>query len=130
MNQLKKRAATLTGAATQSQISSLSLFYQNLSPESRAKAEKWIAQRRADISKAYRRTYDRALSGRSLKAAVKAHCLECMGWQREEVRACTSYPCSLWPYRDYQESAEKSPVEGEILPQNRQTGTRGTDDKG
>ncbi len=100
--------------------------YQNLNPEARVKAEKRIARRRADMPQAYRRTYDRALSGKSLRAAVKASCLECMGWQREDVRACTAYPCPLWPYRDYQESADKTPVDGEILRQNQQTQAGGT----
>lgn len=122
-------AAVLAGAATQSQNANLPLPYQNLLPDARDKAQKRIARRREDMPKPYRRTYDRALSGRSLKAAVKAHCLECMGWQREEVRACTSYPCPLWPYRDYQESAEKSPLDGEILPQDQRSRPGGTNDR-
>jgi len=125
-----KKALTAATVKGPGQNLTLPTPYQNLSGESRAKAEKRITRRRDDIPKPYRRTYDRALSGRSLKAAVKAQCLECMGWQREEVRACASYPCPLWPYRDYQESAEKSSLDGEILPQDQRSRPGGTDDRG
>jgi hypothetical protein len=108
-------------AKAQKQISILPTPYQNLSPEARGEAEKRIIQRRVDMPRSYRRTYDRALSGNSLRAAVKAQCLECMGWQREEVRVCTAYPCPLWPYRDYTEFAVKTPVDDEILSQNQRT---------
>lgn len=62
-----------------------------------------IAKRRADIPKKYRNTYDKAISGRSLRSAIKAHCLECVCWQRDEVRLCTSLACPLWAVRPYQE---------------------------
>lgn len=63
-------------------------------------AEK-ISKRRADMPKAYRGIYDRAMTGQSKAAAIHSFCLECMGWQREEIRLCTSYPCPLYPYRPY-----------------------------
>ena len=69
-----------------------------------------IAKRRSDIPTAYRGTYDRAMSGNSRQAAMHAFCLECMGWQREEVRVCTSYACPLFPYRPYGISQEASDV--------------------
>ena len=31
--------------------------------------------------------------------AIKEKCMNCCGWQRSEVVACTSYSCPLWPYR-------------------------------
>lgn len=63
-------------------------------------AEK-IAKRRADMPVSYRGIYDRAMGGKSKAAAIHAFCLECMGWQREEVRLCTSPACPLFPYRPY-----------------------------
>lgn len=60
-----------------------------------------IAKRRADMPKAYRGIYDKAMSGQSKAAAIHSFCLECMGWQREEVRLCTSNACPLWRYRPY-----------------------------
>ena len=51
----------------------------------------------------YRRNYRRAMSGKSPAAGIKSFCLECVGWHREEVKACTSPACSLYPYRPYQD---------------------------
>ena len=60
-----------------------------------------IAKRRAEMPEIHRVNYDKAMTGRSLKAAVKGHCLECVGWQKEEVRLCTDLACPLYPYRPY-----------------------------
>jgi len=60
-----------------------------------------IAEYRKQIPKIYRTNYDKAIKGRSLRAAVNAQCLECTGWQREEVRLCTNVVCPLYPYRPY-----------------------------
>jgi hypothetical protein len=78
-----------------------------LQPESyQAKRLSAIQKRRADIPKAYQRTYDKAVAGKSLRAAAKAFCLECTYWQKEEIRLCTSLACPLWPYRAYQGGAQ------------------------
>ena len=66
-----------------------------------------IAKRRADMPKIYRATYDKAVSGKSLRAAVNAFCLECVMWQREEVRLCPSVACPLWEYRPYKPNDSK-----------------------
>ena len=52
-----------------------------------------------------RATYLKAMRGRSLAAAVKAFCLECVQWEREEVRRCTAPACPLFPYRPFIEHA-------------------------
>lgn len=31
--------------------------------------------------------------------AIKAHCMECLGWKYQEVVGCTSQKCALYPYR-------------------------------
>jgi len=31
--------------------------------------------------------------------AIRAQCLECMGWSYEEVKNCTSPLCPLYPFR-------------------------------
>lgn len=51
-----------------------------------------------------RRGYRLAVAGRSLRAAVKAVCLECVGWQRPEVTACSAVACPLWAMRPFQAS--------------------------
>lgn len=54
---------------------------------------------------------ERAYSGKSKAAALKAFCLRCVGYVREDVRDCTSYDCPLWPYRPYQQDAEADDAE-------------------
>ena len=60
-----------------------------------------IQKRLNDIPIHYKNNYIKAVSGKSRSAGVKAFCLECMGWQREEVRICTSVACPLFLYRPF-----------------------------
>jgi hypothetical protein len=50
----------------------------------------------------YENLAKRVFSGRSRGAAVKLACLQCVCWQRNEVRDCTIEGCALWQYRPYQ----------------------------
>ena len=52
-----------------------------------------------DVPPKYRATYQRALAGNSPKAAIKAHCLMCCGWQIREVQQCTAPNCPLFTLR-------------------------------
>lgn len=61
--------------------------------------EQQIEKRLSQMPSIYGKNYRRAMRGRSLKSAVKAFCLECVGWQREEVKLCTDLGCPLYPYR-------------------------------
>ena len=106
-----KKAAAPT--VTPNQNIKLPEAYQNLSPEAREKAVERIAKRRADMPKVYRGNYDKAMEGNSLRAAVHASCLECVMWQREEVRLCPSLQCPSWPYRPYQGVSKKAPERGD-----------------
>jgi hypothetical protein len=54
---------------------------------------------RKDVPEKYRKLYDRAMSGKSQAAAIRSHCLMCVGWQREEVNLCTGKTCPLYPFR-------------------------------
>ena len=54
-----------------------------------------------DMPRLYRSTYLRAMGGNDRRAAVKSFCLECVCWQREEVKLCTSTACPLYKYRPY-----------------------------
>lgn len=60
-----------------------------------------VEQRLSQMPKHCRKTYLRAIGGRSPKSAIKSFCLECTGWQRAEVIHCTSLACPLWPYRPF-----------------------------
>ena len=81
------------------------------------KAKQRIAKRRADMPKIYRANYDKAVSGNSLRAAINAQCLECVQWQRVEVRLCPSTPCPLWPYRPYQTNDDEQDISSELPPE-------------
>jgi len=68
-----------------------------------------IAQRREQMPRGYRGIYDRAMSGKSRKAAMRAFCLECVGWQIHEVFSCTDTACPLYPYRPASRAAQSAP---------------------
>jgi hypothetical protein len=78
------------------------------SGESNQKRQQQIAKRLADIPKIYRRIYEQAVKGKSRKAAIHAFCLECVCWQKEEVRRCSDFGCALYALRPYQEGANHS----------------------
>jgi hypothetical protein len=62
-----------------------------------------IAERRAQMPRSYRACYDKAISGKSLRAAINSFCLECVCWQTVEIRNCTDKACPLWTVRPYQD---------------------------
>ena len=64
-------------------------------------AEERIAARRKQMPARFRTTYDRAMKGRSRKAAVAAQCYECLGWEIGHGTDCTSPACPLYPYRPF-----------------------------
>ena len=42
----------------------------------------------------------RAWTSKSRKAAIRAFCLECFGYESAEVNRCTAPTCPLYPYRE------------------------------
>jgi len=60
-----------------------------------------ILDRLANMPFSCKKTYLKAMKGGSRSMAIKAHCLECVGWDRGEVRECTGYACPLYPYRPF-----------------------------
>ena len=85
-----------------------------------AKRAEKISKRRAAIPKLYRPVYDRAVGGKSRKAAIYAFCLECVCWQREEVLLCTALACPLYAVRPYQ-TLRKRAKTGRAAAQNAKT---------
>ncbi len=63
--------------------------------------EEQIAERRGQMPRSYRSNYDKAVSGRSLRASINSFCLECVCWQIEEIRNCTDLACPLYAVRPY-----------------------------
>ncbi len=41
------------------------------------------------------KTFEKAYVGRSKQAAIKSFCLECIGFERSEIRNCTAPACPL-----------------------------------
>lgn len=67
-----------------------------------AGAESTKAAREArfkDVPGKYRELYRRAWARKSRKAAIRAFCLECVGWSAIEVRLCTAPACPLYEFR-------------------------------
>ena len=62
-----------------------------------------IRNRLKETPETARRGYLNAHKGKSRGAAIKAMCLECVGWQRREVALCTSQACPLFRYRPYRD---------------------------
>ncbi|KKN44595.1 hypothetical protein LCGC14_0691330 [marine sediment metagenome] len=55
----------------------------------------------------YRRVWGKAVTKKSMRAAVNAKCQDCMCWQSAEIRQCDIITCPLWQYRPYQGKDEK-----------------------
>ena len=58
-----------------------------------------IKQHAKEFNPSSRKVYLRAMEGRSRKDAMTAMCIECMGYNPNEVKECTSPCCALYPYR-------------------------------
>ena len=57
------------------------------------------AEHRKDMPRQFRKVYDIAMSGRSLRAAVNSQCIECVGYVFKEIKLCCSPQCPLFQYR-------------------------------
>jgi len=52
-----------------------------------------------NIPKKYIPMYNRAVSGKSRKAAIRFQCLNCMGYSEKAVKECSLTACQFFPYR-------------------------------
>ena len=71
---------------------------------------------RDDVPSQHRNVYDRAMRGKSRKAAVRCYCLMCVGWSWDEVRKCSAPACPLYLYRLGGSETKRltPPIEGEV----------------
>jgi len=59
-----------------------------------------VKQKAKNVPQSARFLYEQAASGEaSGREAIKVFCIECMGYDREAVKECTSETCPLWMYR-------------------------------
>jgi hypothetical protein len=121
---IKKEGASAKAPVPTKNIK-LASAYQKLSPEAREKAIERIAKRRADMPKIYWASYDRAVSGKSLRAAINSFCLECCMWERGEVRRCTSPACPLYAVRPYQGSSKNTSERPDFAPESEKSEDKG-----
>jgi hypothetical protein len=105
MLRIKQKAAAPTAARKNIILRRKSYTQDHAQSTENFRAER-IRKHRADIPRIHRKTYDKAMQGKSLKSAIKAFCLECCCWQKEEVRLCTSFACPLFLYRPYKENSK------------------------
>ena len=76
--------------------------YQQSMDGSQARIEKHIG----DIPVRYQPLFNRSISGKvSPREAIKAKCLECMGYKKAEVRLCTAPTCPLFTLRPYRNAS-------------------------
>ena len=69
-----------------------------MSPEKRKR------EKIASVPRLYRKMVQKAIHGSaSPRDAIKAQCLECVGYVRAEVISCPSFTCPLYMYRPYKE---------------------------
>jgi len=51
----------------------------------------------------YKILHAKAMAGKlTQRQAIRAQCLECVGWVRDEVSRCSSPLCSLYRFRPFQ----------------------------
>ena len=55
--------------------------------------------RKPDIPAKYRKLYEQGRAGKA-KAAIRCHCLMCVGWEPNEVEQCTATGCPLYKLRN------------------------------
>ena len=76
----------------------------NLGPSTGAEKQ---AKRLSAMPSSLRPLFVRAYAKNcSPRAAVKAFCIECQGYDRAAVTACTAYACPLWRFRPFQKPSK------------------------
>ena len=83
--------------------------------------EAQIAKRRAEMPRSYRACYNKAVSGKSRKAAMRAFCLECCGYEIREVFLCTDLGCPLYPYRPRSRVSQGAPESIREAPESKKS---------
>jgi len=76
-----------------------------------------IAKRLSSIPVMYRSTYKKAVTHKSMRAAVNSQCLECVGYERKEISVCTDLGCPLYSFRPYQKLRKTVSLPPDFLPE-------------
>lgn len=82
-----------------------------VTPAEAATLERYLAQSVPDKHKI---ATERALLGQIARStAIRVKCLQCCGYQREEIKVCTVITCALFPVRPYQDKTETNADDSE-----------------
>lgn len=77
---------------------------------------KWQKEHLETVPPMYQGTIAKAFTRQSSpRAAIKAFCLYCTGYQRVVVTECTSWACPLHPYRPF--TGTKGAKKGKAMPE-------------
>src|SRR3990172_12352859 len=66
--------------------------------------------RKPDIPAKYRKLYEQGRAGKG-KAAIRCHCLMCVGWEATEVEQCTATGCPLYTLRNLAAQSQTESVD-------------------
>jgi hypothetical protein len=69
-----------------------------------------IARKLKEIPEIYREIYEKAATEGSKPAAIKAFCLECVCWQKNEIINCTCVTCPLYLVRPFVKTRSKTQI--------------------
>ena len=78
-----------------------------------------INERLIQIPAIHKAVYKNAVAGKSRKDAIKAFCLSCVCWRKEEVRQCTSLACELYAFRPYQQRSKHNDKRSSFAPESK-----------
>ena len=81
---------------------------ENIKTAEALKRQQKIERKIKDIPRMYRKIYEKAVTGSSKPAAVKAFCLECVCWQKNEIINCTAVTCPLYAVRPFVKRRRKT----------------------
>src|SRR3990172_3726459 len=66
--------------------------------------------RKPDIPAKYRKLYEQGRAGKA-KAAIRCHCLMCVGWEPTEVEQCMATGCPLYSLRNLAAQSQTESVD-------------------
>ena len=98
MSTAKRPAAACAAKVDRDPAESVSAALSDVDTDRRPAVKARIAQ----MPTTCRLTYLKAATGKgSPRNAIKAFCMECVGWVRPEVTACTATACPLYSFRPF-----------------------------
>lgn len=80
-----------------------------------------MSYRELDVPEKYQKLYARAVKGNA-KAAIRCHCLMCVGWSLREVNLCTATACPLYSLRS--KVSQRDLIPPEVREKRRQSAMR------